>query len=197
MSKQKRGPKFMSPTDKERVLTEVLRLDRMRFNQYEIAARVGVSQPQVSIYLRQARERYAESRLTDTADHVAEKLGQYDDVIRQAAEAFERSKTRVVVGEDGAEREVPQTPEAVFLAKVMDALKAQRELLGLDAPTRQDVRTAAVNVNVGGPAVPDWAALSGRPPRSDLLAEAVGEEPGPAALPAHDPGKNGKNGKPK
>ncbi len=189
-AKQKTGPKFLSPTDKERVLAEVMRLDRMRYSQWEIAGRVGISQGQVSIYLKQQRQKYAAARMTDVAEHVAEKLEQYDDVIKQAAEAFERSKTRVVVDENGEEKELPTTPEAVFLAKVMDALKAQRELLGLDAPTKTDVRAAVVTAEVKPE---DVAALSGRPPRSDVLAEAVGRET--KALPAHEPGTNGRNGK--
>src|SRR5688572_22709742 len=119
-AKQKTGPKFLSPTDKERVLAEVMRLDRMRYSQWEIAGQVGISQGQVSIYLKQQRQKYAAARTADVAEHVAEKLEQYDDVIKQAAEAFERSKTRVVVDDEGKEKELPTTPEAVFLAKVMD-----------------------------------------------------------------------------
>jgi hypothetical protein len=180
VAKQRRGPKHKTKLDREHTLQEVARLERSGFNQYEIAARLGFSQAQVSIYQKQLRERYAASQLNDTAELVAEKWAQYDDVVREAKLAWDRSQ-------DSNDPGVRKAGDAAFLRVQMEAWDAQRKLLGLDAPTKSDVRAAVASVSVGAavasvsvggvtgadglPRTPDgradWAALSGRPPVQD------------------------------
>lgn len=185
VAKQRRGPKHKTKLDREHTLQEVARLERSGFNQYEIAARLGFSQAQVSIYQKQLRERYAASQLNDTAELVAEKWAQYDDVVREAKLAWDRSQ-------ESDDPDVRKAGDAAFLRVQMEAWDAQRKLLGLDAPTKSDVRAAVASVAVGGvtgadglPRTPDgkadWAALSGRPPVADPTDAA--DVP---ALPAHE-----------
>lgn len=183
--KDKAAPKHRTKLGLEYTLHRVQHLESLGYTQDRIAELVGVSQPMVSKYVAQLRERYRDAQQRDAEELTRQKWFQYDTIWREAFEAWERSKQ----SEDGEEQ---RNGDAVFLAKMMDAWKAQRELRGLDAPTKSDVRQAQVNVNVDATPA-DVAALSGRPPRSDVLAEAVERER--AALPAHQPGKNGTNGK--
>lgn len=182
-SKKKPGPKFVNPTVKERVLADVAKLRGFRYNQYEIAEKLGVSQPMVSNYEKELRKRYASVQFEETSALIAEKVAQYDEVIRQAAQAFVESKTvKTETDEEGNETVTVSPGEAVFLAKVMDALKAQRELLGLDAPTKVDARSVNLNFSAGNEPVVGFDALS-EPEPVEAEIERV------KSLPAHVNGK--------
>lgn len=95
-------------TQMEEVLAEVARLDRMRHNQYEIARRVGVSQPMVCVYLKTIRERYRQSESVEARESVAEAVEGLFDVMREAWEAWEQSKKDK--GRKTVEHQLPYTP---------------------------------------------------------------------------------------
>src|SRR4051812_23819915 len=79
-------------TEREAVLAEVARLDRLGWNQFEIATAVKVTQPQVCHYLRKIRQRHQDSQLEERGALVREKLEQYRDVMLEAWAAWERSR---------------------------------------------------------------------------------------------------------
>lgn len=172
------GRKFKTRLGKEYALHRVQHLEALGYTQAEIAEKVGVSQPMVCKYVAQLRERYLAKQQEDRSALIAQKWSQLDMVAQEAYDAWDRSKT----GEDDDGNVTVKVGDAVFLGKMMDAWKSQRELLGLDAPTKQDVRAAVGVVGVGGAQGTDWAALSGRPPVVDPVEEV-------AALPEHRGGK--------
>ena len=109
-------------TGREEALARVADLDRMGYGQVAMARMLGVSQPQVCYDLKAVRSRYRETQLAKVEEAVNEKLAQLRDVRCEAWEAWERSK------EEG------KLPDSGFLAIVLKALQAERDLLGLDAP---------------------------------------------------------------
>lgn len=176
---KKAGRKSRTKDEAESKKADIARLERMRFTQSEIAARVGVSAGYVCQVLSELRERYRTTQFANTAELVAEKVAQYDEVVRELCAAWEKSKR----GVDADGNDVDRAGEAVFLAKVMDALKAQRELLGLDAPTKQDVRAAVLGVSAqSSTRLPvrdgkvSWDAVAGWAGHPDPLQEAINGE---------------------
>lgn len=167
------GPKHKTELDRDKTREEVARLQAFGLSPRQISARLGgrVSHVTVWKYLNEVGERYKRSQLESREHYVREKLNQYQLLRAEAYEAWERSKRSDDPDEVNA-------GDAVFLGRIADVLKAERELLGLDAPTKSDVRAAVASVAVGGvtgadglPRTPDgkadWAALSGRPPVAD------------------------------
>lgn len=180
---KKRGsaPKHKTKLDMEATLTEVARLEAMRFSQSQIAARIGVTQPMVCQYQKKLRERYKAAQLDVRELFVAEIESNYHSIVREAEDAWKRSQ-------QSDDDEVRRAGDATFLRVKMEAWDAIRKLRGLDAPTKVDQRTASVNVEVKAA---DWSALRGRPAESDPLEEVVGREQ--AALPEHKAERNGKH----
>lgn len=128
-------------------------MDREGWPQRRIARSLGISQPQVSVYLSQIRAEYREMATINFEEAVAEKLQQYRDVRRAAWIAYRRSSEdhESVVehygldeDEDGATIEGSEKllkkiktregrlPLNQYLGTVMATLEAERALLGLD-----------------------------------------------------------------
>jgi hypothetical protein len=61
---KKRGTKF-TPTEREGVKAKVAELEAKGYGQYRIAEIVGLTQPQISIYLKQIREEWIQSQRED------------------------------------------------------------------------------------------------------------------------------------
>ena len=170
------------------IRAKIARLEREGHTQKEIADQLGITQPAVCKYIKQMKADYLFSEESDRTWMIYEKQLELEAILHEAEQAWRRSQR------SDDEDEV-KAGDAAFLEVQIKAIKALRELRGLDAPTKVDQRNANVNVNVEATPA-DVAALSGRPPRSDVLAEAVQREQ--AALPAHEAnGKTGTNGKQK
>ncbi len=86
------APKIKTATEKEAVFAEVAKLDRRGYSQPRIAQLVGVSQPRVSMMLKELRQKYAKTQMAATADSVAEKLEQFREARAELWEAWEKSK---------------------------------------------------------------------------------------------------------
>jgi hypothetical protein len=176
------GPKF-TPSEREDVLDRVAELDRRGYSQRMIADDVGVSQPTVGDYLKTIRARYIERQMEHRGAQVAEKRLQYRELRQAAWLAWERSKddaTRVVqeAGESpgGANSKTVTTtegrlPAVHYLQLVFSCLKAERELLGLDQPTKIDMRQMIL----------DWDRLAGE--ASGALRDEVEAEIERASIP--------------
>src|SRR5215472_13057655 len=90
------APRRFTKTEREHLKTEVLRLDRRRYNQFQIARELGISQSMVSKFLSQAREEFKNQRQASKEEDIAEKRAQHGDVQHEAWEAFRFSKGEVV-----------------------------------------------------------------------------------------------------
>jgi DNA-binding CsgD family transcriptional regulator len=88
---EKQGPKF-SKTEREEVLVKVASLDRRGFTEWEIAQQVHVSAPMVHNYLRTLRERHLESQKEFSQTKLMILEAQYQEIIREAWNQWERSK---------------------------------------------------------------------------------------------------------
>ncbi len=176
------GPKLKSQTDKERVLAEVQKWSIQGLNQREIAEKlvligVNVSQPMVGVYLKQINERYKEATLGDRRQAVMEKLAEYKLIRTEAYEAWHKSKEDYFkrVKEEGTagegsfskekEEEGGRLAGAQYLQIVLDCIKAERELLGLDEAMK-------VDVDVVHTAIP-WDQLVGHRNEVDLVEAEI------------------------
>jgi hypothetical protein len=120
----KRGPKF-TDTQREEVKAEVAKLDRLGFNQYQIADKLGVTQPQICQYLAQIREEYKRIRNFHRGELVEEKLAQYRELRQEAYEAWVRSQ-------QCGNPDIKLNGDAAFLRVIQDTYKMECALLGLD-----------------------------------------------------------------
>ena len=145
--------------------------------QSEIAAIVGVTQPQISADLAALRKQWLASSLRDFDTAIAEELKKVDRVEIEYWRGWERSLTdrvqtlaEVTHGEKPSRkhsrRREGQAGDPRFLDGVLQCVKRRCALLGLNAPTKVAV---------------EWDALSvaqlerlagGERPREVLLAEA-------------------------
>jgi transcriptional regulator with XRE-family HTH domain len=145
-------------TQREADKAEVERLDRRGYSQRQIAERLGVAPSQVCYDLKLLRKRYQDTQLAERSAAVAEKLEQYREVRREAWEAWDRSK-------DNKEKEIKEKisnlaqqaeagaveklkavittegrlPGNEYLRTILETLQDERELLGLDAPKKQEL----------------------------------------------------------
>lgn len=179
-AKGKRGPKF-TPTQRVEVDQRIAELDRAGFNQYEIARDVKLTQPMVSGRLKKIREGYNTSILAERRAYVIEKLALLADIRKRAIIACEKSgedlrrvlreELESVSGKGGytkrAETTEARTPAAEYMRIVLDTIKQEREMLGLDEAVKIDLQ-GEVSVNVF-----DWNALVGRAATGDdpVIAE--------------------------
>ena len=145
-------------TEREEALAQVAMLDKRGWNQYDIARRLGVSQGQVSYDLKIVRKRYREVQLQEIGDKVALAVMQYQEIMREAWEAWERSKLdamKTVTEETLFDDEVRtklvkyvegRLPGAEYLRTVLGCLQAIRELEGLDKPKESLVSTVTATI---------------------------------------------------
>lgn len=133
------GPKF-SDTEREELKAGVAQLDRQGYRQMQIAVKLGISQTQVSFWLKEIRLSYKECQLASRNEVVAEKLDQYRYIRQEATEAWERSQQ----SDDENRR---RAGDAIFLRIMIDVTKAEREMLGLDEAIKIDQRTVTTTID--------------------------------------------------
>ncbi len=163
-----KGRRF-SDTQREEIMAKVAQMDRRGYHQWDIAWALGVSQPMVGQYLKRIRERYKQEQFGSREQLLSEKIHQYREVRREAWEAWEESRkdrekttTETTDNDRGSATKVKEEkegrlPASEYLRLYQDALKAERELLGIDpeapAPGTEVNVNVGVNVNI-------WDALS-------------------------------------
>jgi DNA-binding transcriptional ArsR family regulator len=139
-------PKFDSELKRRDAMVVVARYDRAGCDQTEIAKAleretgVKVSQPTVSSYLRKLKDEYKARAIEDRDVMVKEKCAQFADLRREAWLAWDRSQTLDDEGEKKA-------GDSRFLSVMMDTLRAECDLLGLDAPKKSEVLTGTLDLN--------------------------------------------------
>lgn len=144
-----------SVAERERVKERVAYLERMGYPQVEIAKDVGVSQPQVSMYLTEIKERYNAGIIEERKIWVQRELAVLMDVRRKAVDAMEQAKKgkrkkKVESGSnerggfDKVSREKEQLlPPSEYMAIIIKTDERVCAILGLeDAPKN------VFNVNV-------------------------------------------------
>jgi DNA-binding MarR family transcriptional regulator len=117
---------------------EINALDIRGYTQAEIAAKLDITQQSVAARLKKLNAR----ALTDRAEHVARELRTLDDTLREALDAWERSKADAVAvtverrgeSERATKRTEGQSGNPAHLANAIKASESRRKLLGLDAP---------------------------------------------------------------
>lgn len=155
-----RGPALrQKPRDEH--LEEVAELDRRGYSQGEIARKTGVTQQQINYDLKQIRQTYLEGAAETYALKVAEKKRQYRDIRREAWEAWEKSKEealRVVdeevtsaSGRGGHTRRTEtregRLPDVSYLRTVIDTLKQECDLEGLNQPLQVQGQVNVIDWN--------------------------------------------------
>ena len=173
-----KGPKF-GKTERIQKQTEALRLERQGQNQYEIARRIGVTQPCIAQWIKKAREAYARSAKANMEEIVGEKLEMLRDLRREAYEAWFKSKENIrrrtkkrtleETGDASADGDSPgkellvseiidmvegRLPHSAYLAIVYNTIDRECKLLGLDAPTKTNLHSIVENINWGDLAKP-------------------------------------------
>lgn len=179
----KRGPKIKSDHKRETVLAEVSKWAVRGFSQRAIATKleetmgVKVTQPQIGVYLKQVNERYKAEAIEDRRIMVMRKLEELREVRNEAWVAWEKSKEDVEkrVKETGETEKggfskdrlevIGRLPGGEYLQVVLNCIKAERELLGLDEAMK-------VNMSVVTTAIP-WDELVGHRNEIDLVEAEI------------------------
>lgn len=151
------APKRDTRLKREKALEETERLHLRGWSQNKIAKKLGVSQPQVCQDIKTIRERYKQEQMEHRAVYVREKINQLRVVMDEAWEAWERSKRDALkkVEEEGTTGEggysktrkekARKDPANEYLKTIVECLKQERELLGLDEPTKVDANLNVIN----------------------------------------------------
>lgn len=168
-----------TPTQLEEVKARVAKLDRMGWTQVEIARDVKVTQGMVSQYLKAVREETRARVRAGQEDRINELLATYADIRAEAWREWERSRTdatavtkevmkpagRAPKGKDGKpartirgyQKRVEELRGRLgggnYLAIILDTIKEERDLLGLDAPKK--VESKSLNLHAV------WEAVAG------------------------------------
>ena len=137
---------------KEASLTEAAQLAQQGFSYAEIAKRFAVSKSTIANWLRELGRAHAAGNPESTVKWIAEITDRYEKIYREAIGAWHRSQAEKQVrmveesggGNGGTKkrksiRSEGRTGDAAYLGKAMDALKAIREIKGLDAPRRTEI----------------------------------------------------------
>lgn len=174
----KPGPK-LTKTEREAVKARVAHLDRLGWNQFQIARDVGVSQPMVGQYLKRIREDYKKQQFGSRDELLAKQMESLAWTKKEVSEAWELSKqdrekhvsetTMTEAGTTQKEKDEREgrLPASEYQRLYLEALEKENKLLGL-IPEQQKPG-AEVNVNVGVN-VNIWDALCGAveaPPLED------------------------------
>lgn len=145
----------LTKTQRSQVRALIAKMDRRGFGQFDIQDALlkegfDLSQPMISVYLKKIREDYKRQEVEDRAAKVRAKLEEYRDIRREAWLAYDRSQkdtfkeqSEYAISEDegleGSEQRIKRIvtiegrlPENAYLTTIMNTLKAERELLGLD-----------------------------------------------------------------
>ena len=142
MAQMKRTP-FERERDYERITRWYIRGD----TQTEIAARLGLSQKQISYDLNTIRQRWRKETTFNLDEHKQRELARIDEAEREYWQAWERSKKRKTkqvreMPGDGSRFVVERGQcdgNPAFLAGVMACIDRRCKLLGLDAPSKQEL----------------------------------------------------------
>jgi DNA-binding Lrp family transcriptional regulator len=163
------GP-HRSPLEREEHLEVIAKMDRRGYSQRRIAEMLGISQRQVGEDLKKLKKVYIESQIKERHEYVTEKLEQYREIREEAWLAWERSKEDFLRIQETHEQD-PSAEDAThapyiyktvrtregrlpaneYIRTVMSCLEAERDLLGLDAPKKLDMKQLLI----------DWDAVSG------------------------------------
>jgi len=140
---------------KQALLPQVTRLAREGYSHEEIGKMVGAAKSTVGFWLHELRRDHSSWALVDNAHIVALTLRRYHQIYREAMKAFRRSQEEKQVrmveesGGDGSDgghsrkkksiRSEGRAGDPAFLGKAMEALKAIRQIEGIDTPRRTDI----------------------------------------------------------
>lgn len=170
---QQGGPGKENITNtRERMLHKRKKIVELMLNgltHHQIAEELGIRVVQVRRLTAIIREQWAKECKVDYDGLVAQKKMEYAKVRKEAYEAYEASRLN--------SKGEPRTPDISFLHLVMDTFKAERELLGLDAPKRMDVSQQVIQMNwdsiAGGirELVPDNRVIDGGTPQLGAPAQ--------------------------
>jgi len=116
---------------------EISRLYLRGLTQTEIAARIGVSQGQISYDLSIVRRDWQAAAATELAERRAEETARLDLIEREHWEAFHRSQEG---GRDGNPR---------FLNGILQCISARIRLYGLDKPQTVEVSAKEAESELG------------------------------------------------
>lgn len=177
---KKRGPK-RTVQQRELDLTEMTNLIRKGWTKHRIAEKLGVCHQQVSYDWKEVMRRLVKSREKDATAIKARQLEQLGHIREEALAAWEKSKEpgqKVAVEEvelpDGVRVKTTTTtegrlPENPYLTTALKALESERDLEGLNAPKKIDMRQAVVTWDVLAGAIPEG-------PLPDTIEEALRKE---------------------
>lgn len=118
-----------------------------KIKQADIAEELGVSQPTIALDLKAIQKMWLESTLRNFDKAKAEQLAKIDEVERNAWLGWERSvgehvKRRYKLTPKGVERErlvEELAGNSAFLRVVLDCVRERSELMGLNAPVKQEI----------------------------------------------------------
>jgi hypothetical protein len=143
--------------DMDRV--KIIQMMRRGMTTSQIAEKMKVPINQVRYDYQQAMKRVRKDHVKDVKSLVALKLAEYSELKREAWEAWERSKedAKIHVEEESEnglgtrnktmDRSEGQVGDNSFLKTVASCLQAERELLGLNAPKKHNVKSENVNLD--------------------------------------------------
>ncbi len=136
---------------REALLPQVTQLSLNGYSFAEISAKVGVNRTTIAHWLQQQRQSHATLAVQDTAAMIADIVERYELIYREALDAWRNSRREKPVEPrddsdtaDGSKTKRSIQGEggvgnAAFLGKAMAALKAIREIRGLDAPRKTQI----------------------------------------------------------
>jgi hypothetical protein len=154
--------------EREENLIEIARLRRRGWSEMRIAKRFGLSQRVIHRDVCTILQRHLEAQIHERSLHVALLDSQYDEIIFEHWKSYQKSKKdhakkvteqslRIPRDDEGnpngppemevtkitvtQEKRVPGAEHLIAIAKV---LQAKRELHGLDAPKKVDVRKLSI-----------------------------------------------------
>lgn len=134
-------------------VAEAAELYRSGMLQSKIAKTLGVSPQSVCWYIARAKKEWRESATDSIKQWVIDELETLDRIEQEANAAWERSQkmgyeSTTKDGIDGREvtvKRYKQVGEPRFLALMQECVAQRRKLLGLDAPTKTEVKDTTDN----------------------------------------------------
>lgn len=136
-----------TPTQREQDFVEIARRYCKGETQASIAASLGVTQQQICNDLKVIRQRWQEACAETIQEAKARELAKIDELERTYWEAWQKScEVRTIKGmeqtddkEKKSVRQEERDGNPAFLAGVMTCIDRRCKLLGIDAPTKQEL----------------------------------------------------------
>ncbi len=173
------GPGTRTKEELEEEVSTVGILYRQGHTHEEITRRTGISKHAIVRCVKLIRKRYADSQIAKYAELVHEKRAQYQDILREAWDAWERSKldsektvvetTTSASGRSGTRESIVREGRAgdtAYLRLILDTLQAEVKILGLEPQEAGPHNVIQIN----------WADLSkvdGRVTVPDLIEQKL------------------------